>query len=97
LEIITSLEDALNQAWPAGVATYALRGIDDAIKLATTCRQYWFRGHSQEFKWLLPAVHRDPLPPIRSNIEFWPGSGSAFERTPSHPKYLTGETTFLGC
>jgi FRG domain len=65
--------EALNQAWPGGVATYQLRGIEDAIKLRTACQQYWFRGHSQIFGSLTPAVHRPPFYSARENIEFWAG------------------------
>jgi FRG domain len=62
--------DALSQAWPMGIATYRLRGIEDAMELATTCRQYWFRGHPQEYPSLLPAVYREPLHSAHENIEF---------------------------
>ncbi len=65
--------EALNQAWPCGVATYQFRGIEDAIKLSTTCRQYWFRGHPKAFESLLPTVHRVPFHAARENIEFWAG------------------------
>src|SRR5260370_37689646 len=65
--------EALNKAWPRGIATYPLRGIEDAVILGTTCRQYWFRGHSQTFEWLLPTVHRAPFHSARENIEFWAG------------------------
>jgi hypothetical protein len=65
--------EALKQDWPCGIATYQLRGIEDAITLGTTCRQYWFRGHSQIFGSLLPTVHRAPFHSARENIEFWAG------------------------
>lgn len=66
-----TLSEALNQAWPRGIATYRLRGIEDALKLATACRQYWFRGHWQESESLLPLVYREPFHSARPNIEFW--------------------------
>jgi hypothetical protein len=65
--------EALNQAWPSGIATYEIRSVQDAIKLRTTCKQYWFRGHSQVFESLLPAVYREPFHSARPNIEFWAG------------------------
>jgi len=65
--------EALSQAWPHGIATYTLRRIEDAVKLGTACRQYWFRGHSEKFDSLLPAVYRTPLQSARKNIEFWAG------------------------
>jgi hypothetical protein len=66
-------EEALRKAWPLGVATYPLCRIEDTVKLATTCRQYWFRGHPQEFPWLLPAAYRKPFFRARKNIEFRAG------------------------
>jgi hypothetical protein len=66
--------EALAQAWPLGIPTYQLRGVDDAIKLVTTCRgQYWFRGHPKVFDSLLPTAHREPFRSARSNIEYWAG------------------------
>src|SRR5260370_271273 len=65
--------EALNQAWPMGIATYSLRGIEDAVKLGTACRQYWFRGHPKIFESLLPAAYRAPFYSARPNIEFWAG------------------------
>jgi hypothetical protein len=62
--------EALRQAWPCGIATYRLRGIEDAIQLATSCQQYWFRGHAQQFEFLVPKVHREPFYSGPSNIEF---------------------------
>jgi hypothetical protein len=72
LDMMTRTE-ALNQAWPGGIATHQIRGIEDAIQLGSTCRQYWFRGHSQIFESLTPAVHRAPFYSARENIEFWAG------------------------
>jgi hypothetical protein len=87
--------DALSQAWPVGIATYQLRGIEDAIKLGTTCRQYWFRGHSRIFESLLPAAYREPFHSSRPNIEFWAGQRFRFRarsfaaRVPEWGDYLS--------
>ena len=43
------------------------------MKLGTTCRQYWFRGHPRTFDSLLPKVYREPFYSARPNIEFWAG------------------------
>ena len=69
---MTPLE-AVNQAWPRGIATDQIRGIEDAIRIGTTCRQYWFRGHSKIFEWLLPAVYRDQFYSACENVEFRAG------------------------
>jgi hypothetical protein len=65
--------EALNQAWPGGIATYQLGGIEDAIKLSTTCRQYWFRGHERIFESLLPKAYREPFYSGPPNVEFRAG------------------------
>ncbi len=78
-----------------GIATYQLRGIEDAIKLGTTCRQYWFRGHSRIFESLLPAAYREPFHSSRPNIEFWAGQRFRFRarsfaaRVPEWGDYLS--------
>ena len=86
--------EALSQAWPLGIATYPLRGIEDAIRLGTTCQQYWFRGHSQRFERLLPTVYRAPFHSAQENIEFRAGQrfrlrARSFEsRVPDWGEYL---------
>jgi hypothetical protein len=63
--------EALAAAWPNGIAAHTLRRIEDAIKIGTSLRYYFFRGQSRVFEWLLPIVHRAPFSQTpRENIEF---------------------------
>lgn len=66
--------EALNQAWPSGIATRTLYRIEDAVKIGTNLRYYFFRGHPQIFKWLLPTIYRAPFSQtLHENVEFWAG------------------------
>jgi hypothetical protein len=89
--------EALGQAWPTGIATCGLRGIEDAIKLGTTVQQqYWFRGHPRFFS-VLPKVYREPFYGKRPNLEYWPGSGSVRVRATTPLECRIWKPTSHGC
>jgi hypothetical protein len=68
-----TFSEALNKAWPNGIATDEIGSIENAVELGTSVRQCWFRGHSKCFETLLPTIFREPYYLARTNIAFWAG------------------------
>ena len=55
------------------VETYWLKTIEDAVVIAKTLRQSWFRGHNKIYNELTPTIfrkeYRDSMVPYGPNIE----------------------------